>query len=91
MGVSTDAKLFYGFFIKEDSREHEEIEQYDEDDEKSSPLGRLANIGDGDDGVFVGYHCSDQHPMYYIAIADSELVAWRGDPQNITSLEVQPD
>lgn len=39
----------------------------------------------------VGYHCSDECSMYYVAIKKSETKAHRGYPKNIKSLEVGDD
>lgn len=95
MGVSTDAKLFYGFPIDEDSKAHEMIADYDgdgaEDKPKGASLGWLANSGESDCGVTIGYHCSDEVTMYYVAIEKSEKTACRGYPEPIKDLKPGDD
>jgi len=35
------------------------------------------------DGIEVGYHCSGEYPMYYIALKAKHLRAWRGSPKEV--------
>lgn len=75
MGVSTDGMLFYGIHFEEDFTFDDEDDFYGDEDAK-----RLA--------IEPGYHCSADYPMYYLAIKESELRAWRGSPKEVNSLEV---
>lgn len=79
MGVNTNAILFWGFAVDEDSPTHEQIEDEGEDDgPMPGTLARLSYMGDDDGGVTIGHHCSDGCTMYYVAIKASEQTAYRG-------------
>jgi hypothetical protein len=89
MGVSTDAKLFYGILIEEGSDAHDRIvEEVDDDMDDvellaKNILGYMQYHGRAIDGVELVYHGSDACTMYALAAADSEILAWRGDPKNL--------
>jgi hypothetical protein len=94
MGVTTDAKLFYGILIEEGSDAHERIENFAEDDdanESNSQLGYFAFMGNEDGGVQTVYHCSDSYTMRAIAVSDSIVIAHRGQPREIASLAIGED
>src|SRR5690348_17218215 len=40
--------------------------------------------------VRIGIHCSYDYPMYYIYIEESETTAYRGFPESISALTVDP-
>lgn len=42
-------------------------------------------------GCEVRTHCSGDCPMPYVAVMASHKLAWRGDPVEITSLDVAPE
>lgn len=42
-------------------------------------------------GIEIIHHCSNEHTMYIVAIADSVVTAWRGYPKKISSLEIGPN
>lgn len=41
--------------------------------------------------VFVDTHCSGECPMPFVAIKASKTRAWRGNPMEVTSLEIKPE
>jgi hypothetical protein len=99
MGVSTDAILFYGLTIDDDSELHEQILSDRDGGEDGDPVpGTLAwlwYMGDEVEGCTIAAHCSREYPLFYIAVEASRIVAWRGRPMDVTSyiesLEAGPD
>lgn len=82
MGVSTDAVHFYGVPIDADSEAHEIVHDWLNSDEiDGEPKDWFKQRGIN--GVTVGYHCSDNYVMYYLAIAESEVTAYRGSPMRV--------
>lgn len=82
MGVSTDAVHFYGVPIDDGSAAHEIVEAWYNSDEVDGEPEKWFKARDLKN-VTVGYHCSDGYVMYYIAIADSEVRAYRGSPMRV--------
>jgi hypothetical protein len=94
MGVSTNAILFYGFLIEEDSDNQEVITMEDGGGtDRDNFWARKFNLPEndwetiyehqGEYPVRIGTHCSGDYPMYYIAIRASEIVANRGYPEEL--------
>ena len=82
MGVSTDAIVFYGLLVDDDSPAFEKLSHYEETEaEEQNPLGGIVYTGHAIDGVTIVTHCSDGSPMFAVAIADSVVTAWRGHPR----------
>lgn len=79
MGQSTDALFFYGYCWDE---------EIDMDD--FAPK-EVRNLYGKEHPVLIGGHCSTSYPMPYVYIQDSHITAWRGSPQEVTSLAVDPD
>jgi hypothetical protein len=71
MTTSTDGILFYGYHLPEDTEWN--IEEREE-------------LWDDDNPVLVGSHCSDESPMYYVYVQESQTIAPRGLPREVTSL-----
>jgi hypothetical protein len=44
-----------------------------------------------DNGSMIGVHCSFNHSMLYVAVSESNLVAYRGSPKKVKSFEIKPD
>ncbi len=94
MGQSTDAILVYGVDLGEDELP-EALVFNDEDDggdtEESKPIAFALYMGRSlPSGVTVVNHCSDSCTMRILAIEASELRAWRGSPQAVAELKVDP-
>lgn len=78
MGQSTDAILFYGYHLPGDYEPAEDVrDKFDGFSDKYP--------------IKIGFHCSGDYPMYYVAIAASEVMAYRGDPQLIEQAETHGD
>lgn len=84
MGISTDAKLCYGIPLEEDS-----VPSWDDGDAEEGPAW-LAYYGEAQEGVELVRHCSDSCTMYILAIEGTAITAWRGHPQRVQSIDVQP-
>jgi hypothetical protein len=98
MGQSTDAILCYGMLVASETIEDWEEqpdEAGDEAEKKRNPLGYMAWMGEGEtiDGVEVKLvsHCSSDYPEYIVAIAESEMMAWRGNPKPVLGLTTRPE
>lgn len=79
MGVSTDAKLIYGFEVGE--------EEGDEAHERCKKLmdGDYSTLTKAEKklGVELVYHCSDQCTEYIVGIRETYVRAWRGHPKEV--------
>jgi hypothetical protein len=82
MGVSTDAILALGIPLDGDDPGFEPWEETD-DDPPPGPTG-MAVMGNEEDGVMLIGHCSNECTMYFVAVAGSEIRAWRGHPKDVT-------
>lgn len=76
MGVSTDAKLVYGFEIEPESDESEICDLLM--DEEYDKLEAAEKLG----GELV-YHCSDEETMYIVGVDSTSVTAHRGYPKTI--------
>jgi hypothetical protein len=122
MGLSTDAKFFFGYCWQDDgepARLHELSDAYNEGTGEGwegviaeaaghpPPTEPYDSNGPGNEawnkwwglrnkavkktGCKVGFHCSADYPMYYVAIEASEVVAPRGCPQPVLGLNEYPE
>lgn len=78
MSQSTDAVLFYGYCWDD------EIDM----DEFAPLVAR--NLHGMSEEVLIDEHCSMNCPMPYVYIQQTRVLAWRGRPKEITSLDVSP-
>lgn len=69
MGHSTDAIIFYGYHLPEDTEVPDEVH----------------DLYGKEHPVLVGTHCSGEYPMYYVYIQETETTAYRGYPKQITA------
>jgi hypothetical protein len=90
--------LFFGFAWDAETRCPWNVgKDYDEqDDEDEDWEERYARVGGGKDAlkkltVEVDTHCSGECPMPLVAVKASKTRAWRGNPMEVTSLEVKPE
>ena len=87
MGVSTDAKLVWGF--------DPECEEGDELHDKLAALMDAdydkLTAAEKDHGGTLVYHCSDSCQMYLVGLKSTEKTAWRGHVVEIPPLDVPPD
>lgn len=74
MGVSTDAILVYGIPLEKGA-----IGEHENDGPEEGPAWMVWS-GDPVDGIEIVSHCSGDYPMHIVAIAGSEVRAWRGNP-----------
>lgn len=78
MGTSTDAILAYGIPVEEETTPgnltEEEWEEIREEWETDKIEAR---------GFDVIYHCSGDYPMYFLAVPNTEVRAWRGSPKKV--------
>lgn len=94
MSQSTDAILCYGIDFGEDLPWEDFDEESDNEDAaiEKNPLGAMAcGYVDSIEGVTLIGHCSDGCRMYILAIADSEMRAYRGDPKTVEHIDIKLD
>lgn len=84
MVTSTDAKLVWGFTV-DDDLEKELCELYM--DERFTELA----LAERRTGGSLVYHCSDECVEYIVGLESTVVVAYRGYPEEITSLDLPPD
>ena len=79
MGVSTDAKLVFGFEVGEEEGdyEHERCDALMDDD--YATLTKVENSH----GAELVYHCSDECREYILGLASTYVYAWRGHPKEV--------
>jgi hypothetical protein len=83
MGVSTDAKLLFGYKIDEDSPDHEKCVLFmDEEYNKLLEAEKLT-------GCTIEYHCHSDNTMYFICDDDSGVIANRGNPELVNTETIQ--
>lgn len=95
MSTSTDAYLCFGVKVPEEFIEAFEG-QGDEDEYEAeklrNPLGYMTYSGEDEtvNGITITLVChqSDDYPEYIVAPKGSVTWAWRGEPQEVKSLEV---
>lgn len=93
MGQSTDGILLYGIRV-----EDETLERFDDAYERPDPkpgdkdfAAWLLYMGKSHFGVEVVDHCSDECPLYFLAIAGTVTTAWRGHPMPIDPSKMQSE
>ena len=77
MGVSTDAKLVYGFEVDEDSDDHERCDAL-MDDEYSTLTAVEKRLG-----AELVWHCSNEFQRYIVGLTDTYVHAYRGYPVEV--------
>jgi hypothetical protein len=94
VGQSTDAILCYGIPLEEDYDFDEAFSGKikDEDLEEDYISGWTASeyLEKETDCVLIS-HCSCDYPMFILSVEESKIRAWRGDPKEVTSLDVKPE
>jgi hypothetical protein len=81
MGQSTNGIYFFGMCSEEEDLELD----YDE-----WPYDKQCAF-EKEHGVEVGYHCSSECTMMYLAIKDTKVTACRGYPEKITPMGISPE
>ena len=81
MGQSTDAIHFYGVPIDDGTEAAEIVDRWYNSEEVDGDSERWFKARDLP--LTIGYHCSDRYVMYYLAVADSEVRAYRGSPMRV--------
>ncbi|HTR76954.1 MAG TPA: hypothetical protein VMH39_02550 [Gemmatimonadaceae bacterium] len=79
MGVSTDAKLVYGFEVGEEEgdEEHDRCAALMDDD-----YDTLTKV-EKRLGAELVYHCSDECTEYILGLKETYVRAWRGHPKDV--------
>jgi hypothetical protein len=79
MGVSTDAKLIYGFEVGKSEGDADNSRCDELMDEHYATLTKVEKRL----GAELVWHCSDECQMYIIGLTDTYVYAYRGHPQEI--------
>ena len=79
MGVSTDAKMVYGFEVGEEEGDSEHERCLALMDADYSTLTKVEKRL----GAELVYHCSDQCTEYILGLKATYVQAWRGHPKEV--------